>query len=63
MRNRESKINLALSEIYAGLSVIRFLAEEYEGKIETDDLALFDAQVLHAKKYADELAVMARGKR
>ncbi|NVK19635.1 MAG: hypothetical protein HWE30_13125 [Methylocystaceae bacterium] len=45
MENRESQINLALSEIYGGLSVIRFLAEEYEGKIDTDDLTLFENNV------------------
>ena len=60
MNKRESQINLALSEIYGGLSVIRFLAEEYEGKIEADDLTLFENNVLLAKKYADELAEIAR---
>ncbi|GGF75625.1 hypothetical protein GCM10011332_32030 [Terasakiella brassicae] len=63
MENRESQINLALSEIYGGLSVIRFLTEEYEGKINTDDLTLFENNVLLAKKYADELAEIARGGR
>jgi len=60
MSERKTQNNHTLSEVYAGLSVIRFLAEEYEGQIDTDDLATFEEQVLHAKKYADELAEIAR---
>ena len=60
MKKRETKINLAHSEIYAGLSVIWFLVIEYEELFSVEDFAKIEEQVQFAKEHADLLAEVAR---
>ena len=62
MENQAEKIDLAHSEILAGLSVVLFIVMEYEDQISTKDFFKIKEQVYFAKGHADELQRLAHGR-
>ncbi|WP_417784482.1 hypothetical protein [Terasakiella pusilla] len=60
MSERETQINLAHSEVYAGLSVIWFTVIEYEDQILPEDFTIIEGQIQFARDHVDALRDIAQ---